>query len=89
MMFPPDQGPPQGPPPSPQSGGERDAIDLLKQMIDLANQYIQVEPDAEDQATMAKLLATLHQYLGKDQADTNKLLGNQSALARVVSKIGQ
>jgi len=77
--------PPQGPP----SGGERESLSILRQMIDLAQQYIQAEPDAEDKATMAKLAATLHQYFAKDQQDTHKLLGNQSALARVASRFGQ
>ncbi len=84
MMIPPDQGPPQG-----GGGGERPAIQILNQMIELAAHYIQVEPDPEDKATMAKLAATLHQYLAKDQQDTNKVLGNPSALSKVIGKFGQ
>lgn len=78
---PPTQGPPQGGP----SGSERAPIQILKQMIDLANQYMQVEPDAEDKATMAKLLQTLHQYLAKDQQDTAQAIGSP-AVQRVLRK---
>ncbi len=85
-------GPPPGPqqgPPQAGGGGEREALSILRQMIDLAQNYIQAEPDPEDKATMAKVAATLHQYLAKDQADTNKLLGNQGTLAKVMSRFGQ
>lgn len=70
------------PPDEPDAGGssgEQKPMAILKQMIDLGNQYIGVEPDAEDKATMAKLLATLHQYLAKDQQDAEAALGGGSA----------
>ena len=69
-------GAPAGPPPGPPQGGsEAEPIRILKQMISLANQYLGVEPDEEDKATMAKLLATLQQYLAKDQKDQDQMLG--------------
>lgn len=58
---------------------------MLQQMIHLAQVYQQVEPDPADKATMAKVLATLHQYLAKDQQDTQAALGNQ-AVARVLGR---
>lgn len=73
---------------SPEQGSsEREPIALLKQMIELGNRYISVEPDAADKATMAKLLATLHQYLGQDQKDAEAALGGGSA-TRVLRKLG-
>jgi hypothetical protein len=70
---------------APSGGDEREPIAILKQMIDLAKQYLEVEPDEEDKATMAKTLATLQQYLGKEQADTAQALG-QPAVQRVLRK---
>lgn len=69
------------------ASSEREPIAILKQMIELGNRYISVEPDAADKATMAKLLATLHQYLGQDQKDAEAALGGGSA-TRVLRKLG-
>lgn len=80
-------GPPQPQQDSPGGEDEREPISILKQMIGLANQYIKVEPDAADQATMAKLLATLHQYLMKEQQDAEQALGGGSA-TRVLRRLG-
>jgi hypothetical protein len=49
-------------------------------MIDLAQQYIQVEPDDVDKHTMMKVLSTLQQYKAKDQQDTEKALGSGPAV---------
>lgn len=70
---------PQGQPQPEASDDERQPIAILKQMIDLGNQFVQVEPDAADKATMAKLLATLHQYLAKEQSDAEAALGGGPA----------
>lgn len=70
---------PQGQPQPETSDDERQPIQILQQMIALGNQFIQVEPDAEDKATMAKLLATLHQYLAKEQQDAEGALGGGPA----------
>lgn len=67
---------------------EREPIAILKQMIELAQRYMQVEPDAEDKATMAKLHATLQQYMAKDQADAEAALGGGPA-TRLMRKLGQ
>lgn len=79
---PPDQQQPE------QGEDEREPIAILKQMIQLAARYIQVEPDAEDKATMAKLQATLHQYLAKEQSDAEAALGGGPA-TRLMRKLGQ
>jgi hypothetical protein len=68
-------------------GAEQEPIAILKQMITLGQKYQAVEPDAEDKATMAKLLATLHQYLAKDQSDAEAALGGGAA-TRVMRKLG-
>ena len=59
---------------------------LIDQILALAEQYLQVEPDEEDKFTMEKLKSTLQQYLAKDQADSEKLLGG-GALSRTLRKI--
>ena len=66
---------------------EHEPIRILQQMIQLAERYMHVEPDREDTATMAKLLATLHQYLAKDQRDAEGALGGGPA-TRVLRKMG-
>lgn len=76
---PPDQGPADADPHQP--------IRILQQMIQLGQEYQRVEPDAEDKATMAKVLSTLHQYLAKDQQDAEGALGGGSA-TRVLRKMG-
>lgn len=83
--------PPAGPPApigeEPGNDDEREPIAILKQMIDLGNQFIKAEPDAEDKATMAKLLSTLHQYLAKEQSDAEAALGGGGA-TRVLRRLG-
>lgn len=76
-------GPPPGmggpPPPDPGGGGspEDKPVDILKQMIELAQNYMQAEPDEEDKATMAKVLANLQQYLAKDQQERDQAMAGQ------------
>jgi hypothetical protein len=81
--------PPPGPDAGAAGGGEREPMQILKQMIALGERYQSVEPDAEDKATMAKLLATLHQYLAKDQQDAEAALGGGAGSAtRTLRKLG-
>lgn len=79
--------PPAAPPAQagPLGGSEAEPITILRQMIDLANRYMSVEPDQEDVATMSKLHATLQGYLAKDQRDRDTALGNGS-VSRLVRK---
>lgn len=80
-------GAPAGPPPQQQEDDEHEPIRILQQMIQLGQTYQRVEPDAEDKATMAKVLATLHAYLAKDQQDAEAALGGGGA-TRVLRKLG-
>lgn len=70
-----------------EDSAEAKPIAILQKMIALAGQYLDVEPDAEDKATMAKVQATLHQYLAKEQSDADTALGNKST-ARILRKQG-
>jgi len=80
--------PAAGPPTPPDQGeDERQPIQILQQMIALGTKYIAVEPDAADKATMAKVLATLHQYLAKEQADAEGALGGGPA-TRLLRRLG-
>jgi hypothetical protein len=79
-------GPPPDVPGQPDSD-EQAPIAILKQMITLGAKYIAVENDAADKATMAKLVATLHQYLAKDQQDAEAALGGGAA-TRALRKLG-
>lgn len=72
----------------PQPGSEQQPVQILDQMIQLAKQYLEVEPDDEDKATMTKLLATLQQYKAKDQQDMQQALGGNASVARVLRKTG-
>jgi hypothetical protein len=48
-------------------------------MLDLASQYLDVEPDEEDKLQMQKITTLLQQLLAKDQQDTdNAMSGNTS-----------
>lgn len=76
-----DQGP------SPQGGSEDDAVSILEQMLQLADQYRQVEPDQEDKATMEQARTLLQNLLAKDQKDKDGLLQGKAspgALRRVL-----
>lgn len=85
---PPQQAPQEPQPEQGGDSGQREGLQILQRMIQLGQQFIQVEPDAEDKATMAKLLATLHQYLAKEQQDAEAALGGGSA-TRVLRRLGQ
>src|SRR4051812_27877810 len=56
-----------GPPPGPDQGpGGGDPVAVLGQILDLANQYLQVEPDEEDKLTMQKITTLIQQLKAKD-----------------------
>jgi len=63
-----------------QGGPEARPISILHQMIQLAQDYIQVEPDDVDKHTMMKVLQQLQAYLAKDQQDTEKAMGSSPAV---------
>lgn len=84
------QGPPPGPPqaqpdqPDPQGAG--DPLDLLRQIVDMCHQYIQVEPDDVDKAEGAKLLMAAQKLLAKDQQDRDQAMGGGNM--RLIRKAG-
>lgn len=80
-------GSPQGP--QGQGGGaEQKPIEILRGMIELAQAYLQTEPDDIDKGTMAKVLAQLQAYLAKDQQDAEKAMG-VTPQARFLRKANQ
>jgi hypothetical protein len=79
-------GPPPGPPGMPDpgvqagqaqapSGANADsaAADLLGQILDLAQQYMQIEPDEEDKAVVAQCITNMQKVRAKDQQDADKM----------------
>lgn len=66
---------------------EDDPISLLKQALDALTQYQQVEPDAVDKATAAKLAAQIHSLLAKDQQDRDQA-GSPALNPRLLRKAG-
>jgi hypothetical protein len=89
------RGAPPGPPPNlaallgagapgggPDQGAttqQGDPVAIVSNMLDLAQQYLQVEPDQDDKLAMQKVSTELQQLLSKDQADAdNAMQGNLS-----------
>jgi hypothetical protein len=81
------RGAPSGPPPNlaallgagggPQQGAttqQGDPVAIVSNMLDLAQQYLQVEPDQDDKLAMQKVSTELQQLLAKDQADGDKAM---------------
>jgi len=73
-------GPGPGAPPGPAGpggppGGEREAVNYLRQAIDAIQQYISVEPDDIDVQAAMKVMAGLQQILAKDQKDMETSVG--------------
>jgi hypothetical protein len=57
-----------------------DPPSIVSNMLDLASQYLQVEPDHEDKLIMQKITTQLQQLLAKDQSDAdNAMSGNLNA----------
>ena len=75
---------PGGPPQD--GGGQEDAIQILRQIVDLCQQYLQVEPDEEDKLDGAKMLQFAQKLLAKDQQDRDSALGGSNV--RMIRKAG-
>jgi hypothetical protein len=61
----------------PQQGAttqQGDPVAIVSNMLDLAQQYLQVEPDQDDKLAMQKVSTELQQLLAKDQADGDKAM---------------
>jgi hypothetical protein len=83
-----------GPPPGVLGPGEagpeddeHEPIRILNQVLQLLHRYLTVEPDQEDKAAVAKLLALTQGLLAKDQKDAEAALGGGPA-TRVLRKLG-
>ena len=61
-------------------------MQVLTQILDLANQYLQVEPDEEDKLTMQKITTLIQQLKAKDQQDQEQAMGG--ANQRIIRKAG-
>lgn len=66
----------------PDTGGDddRDAVAILKKMISLAQQYVQVEQDDTDKHTMMKVLTQLQSYLANEQKEQEAAMGTSPAM---------
>lgn len=73
-------GGPRPPGPPQATGPPGDTIEILRRMIDLAKQYIEVEQDPEDKHTMAKVLQTLLQYQADEQKERDTAVGASPAV---------
>lgn len=60
--------------PAPAGAEAADTISILKQMLDLAQQYLVVEEDEEDKLTMTKVLQQLQGYLAEEQKEKDGML---------------
>jgi len=87
-MMPPDMGGMGGPPPGgpmgpppmePGPGAEPagDTADVIRQMIDMAKQYMDVEDDDTEKAQMAAVLKTLTDFLAREQKEQDDAMGGK------------
>jgi hypothetical protein len=69
-----------GAPPGAPGGAQPQAspVDIVSQMIDLTQQYLQAEQDQEDLLAMQKIGTELQALLAKDQQDADKMMGGQA-----------
>jgi hypothetical protein len=73
----PSQDPANVPSQDGSGGAESQPLDYIKQMLDLAKKYLDVEPDEQDKASMADLLLRLQKILAKDQSDADAALSGK------------
>jgi hypothetical protein len=67
-------GAPGGGPDQGATAQQGDPVAIVSNMLDLAQQYLQVEPDQDDKLAMQKVSTELQQLLAKDQADGDKAM---------------
>lgn len=65
-------------PQAPDAGGD-DTVSILKNMIDQANRYLEVEDDEADRLTMQKVLVTLQQYLANEQKEHDDAMAGKAS----------
>jgi hypothetical protein len=64
-------GAPMGPP----QGGGGSPAEIIREILQVADQYRQAEQDDEDLAVMAKIIAQLQTLLAKQQKEADQALG--------------
>ena len=63
-----------------------DPVDVLRQLLSMTHDYLQVEPDENDKAEMVKVALILQRLLAKDQQDKDTLMGGSSSVMRALRK---
>lgn len=66
------------PPGAPGGAPTPSPVDIVQQMLDLSQTYLQAEQDQEDLLAMQKIGTELQQLLAKDQQDADKMMGGQA-----------
>lgn len=79
------EGAPAGPPATPGAPGIDDP--RFREALQILEQVLQAEPDDQDSAALAKLVAELYKLVAARQAATDKTLGN-SDLLRALRRSG-
>lgn len=69
-----------------QAEAPSDPVAIMRDVISLIQQYLQVEPDEEDKLQGSKILQLAQQLLAKDQADKDAAMGGQNT--RILRKAG-
>lgn len=72
--------PPEEEPPLPEDDGEGGPVGLVRDMIALAQNYLDDQDDEEDNLEMAQVIARLQKLLAKEQKDANAAMGNNSGV---------
>ena len=67
-------GPPPGPPPPPEAGGGGGAEGILRNIIDLAGQYREVERSEQSLLVMEKLRTMAQQLLSEKEGHAHDLM---------------
>lgn len=67
--------PPGGPPSGPPGGGPGGGAAILRQVLELLQQYMKVERDDEDLAVGAKLIAQAQGLLAQQQKERDAVMG--------------
>lgn len=74
----PPGGMPPGPPPEPAAEEPAgDTMSVIRQMIDMAKQYLDVEDDDQEKAQMAGILKTLQDFLAREQKEHDDAMGGK------------
>jgi hypothetical protein len=70
------------------SSADAAAADILGQMLDLAMQYMQIEPDEEDKQIISTCIVNMQKVRAKDQQDADKMTQGQVTPRALRSALG-